>query len=124
MLEEKSYGMYYSLQRKYLREQEDLHGAQVRMIQANYRIYQAKKRVNAVRGQKADELENAQMNYAACLIQNQSRSRNAKKELMRRKDAKLDKVRMCEERSDELRRRVSWMSAAYVTLLYLTPHHF
>ena len=50
MLEEKSYGMYYSLQRKYLREQEDLHGAQVRMIQANYRIYQAKKRVNAVRG--------------------------------------------------------------------------
>lgn len=81
MLEEKTYGVYYSLQRKYMREQNERHGTQAELIQANVRIFLSKCKVHALRGEKGAAMEAAQMNHAAMLIQNKSSGRNANREL-------------------------------------------
>jgi hypothetical protein len=92
MLEEKTYGLYYSLQRKYIREQNERHGKYAELLQANVRIYLSKCRVHALRGEKGAAMEEAQMNMAAMMIQNKSRSRNAGRELAKRKEMKLEQI--------------------------------
>ncbi|GMH88205.1 hypothetical protein TrST_g10293 [Triparma strigata] len=117
MIEERTYGLYYSLQRKYIREQEKLHGEQARMIQANIRIYLAKKRVGKARGDKNAKLEEEQMNFAACLIQNKSRSRNAQKELSKRKQDKVQKLAQLEREMEEQKVREEQEANGAATML-------
>ena len=104
MMEEKRYGLYHALQRRYLREQNEKHGAHASIIQANARIFLSKCRVSKLRGDKQHAMEKEQMNHAALLIQNKSRSRNAKIELGKRKEAKAERERR--EREDDERRAV------------------
>ena len=94
MLEERTYGVYYSLQRKYIREQNERHGKYAELLQANVRIFLSKCRVRALRGEKGAAMEEAQMNMAAMMIQNKSRSRNATRELTKRKETREKEMEM------------------------------
>ena len=84
-MREKSLGRYFILQREYMLQQEKLHGDQIRMIQGAARVWLSVLKVKSLRGANAAELERAQMNHAALVIQNKNRQRAAKLEVLKKK---------------------------------------
>jgi hypothetical protein len=101
--EERLLGKYWVMQRDYLLAQDQEHGGVVMKIQSGARKYLGRKMVKRMLKLKLADLEKAEMDHAAAMIQNKCRSRNAHKELKKRRNFRADAER--QRLADEEKRR-------------------
>jgi len=88
--EERLLGKYFVMRREYLAQQETEHGSVVRVLQSGARKYLGRLMVKKMLKLKLADLEKAEQDHAASILQNKIRGRNAKKELKKRKNFRLE----------------------------------